>query len=127
MTDLVIEAPFAALLLGEACTGHLWHPVNRGDGTRIDRALERDTERVTNRDSSLLHCDRGQRWPNYVARCVDTRYGRAEVLVHDDPPPGIELYPQGLEAKALRIGDSGRRQTVKCPEKAAGPSRERHP
>src|SRR6516165_10693540 len=89
---LVIEALFAALLLGEAGTGHLWHPVDRGDVTRIDRALERDPERVTDRDSPLLHRDRGQRWTNHVARGVDTWRRGAEVLVDNDPPPGIELY-----------------------------------
>src|SRR6516225_5715561 len=91
-TDLVIEALFTALLLGEACTGHLWHPVDRGDGTRIDGSLERDTERVTDRGSPLLHRDRGQRWLNHIARGIDTRHGRAEVPVHNDPPPGIELH-----------------------------------
>src|SRR4029077_3919133 len=103
---LVVDASLTTLLLGNTRARNLWHPINRRDRTRVDGSLERDTKRMTDRNSSLLHRDRCQRRANHVARGVDTRSGRAEVLVHDDAALGVAFHPQGLQAETFRIGNA---------------------
>ena len=105
---LIIDALLTALFLGEARAGNFGHPIDRRDRARVHGSLERDIKRVTDGHSSLLHRNRSQRRLNHVARGVYARHGRAEVRVHDDPPAGVALRPQPLEAETFRIRDTAR-------------------
>src|SRR5262245_17868205 len=66
-TDSIIQSLLLALFFSQANAGHLRHPIDRGDGNRVDNLEKIDSESLAGGHSTLLHGHRRKSRTQHIA------------------------------------------------------------
>ena len=103
-THGVINALCLTLFLSQPCTGDFRHAVNGRNGGGINRAFERDTQRVAGGRPALLHRDGCEGGAEHVPGCEDIVGRGSEIFIDHDSATRVDLYARGIQAQPFRVG-----------------------